>query len=100
MHLRIGDKGEVLEGPTLGRHYINVKLLYVHDDMPDPEGAKRLMARECLVKYTKDTLLSPKESNDFDDVTVDVAPDGRQSYKAKTNSTPCWVVSIDMPRSM
>ena len=92
------SKGEVLEGPTLSRHYINVKLLYVHDDMPDPAGAERLMARECLVKYTKDTLISPKRGMTADDVTVDVAPDGRQRYKAKTNSTPCWVVSIDMPR--
>ena len=32
------SKGEILEGPTLSRHYINVKLLYVHDDMPDPAG--------------------------------------------------------------
>lgn len=92
------SKGEVLEGPTLSRHYVNVKLLYPHADMPDPEGAKRLLARDCLVKYQKDTLLKPKRVKTYDDVEVNVGPDGRSRYKAKTSSEPCWVVSIDMPR--
>ena len=52
-------KGEVLEGPTLERHWVNVKLLYPYNDMPDPEGAKRLIARQCIVDYKKDTLLTP-----------------------------------------
>ena len=43
-------KGEVLEGPTLERHWVNVKLLYPYNDMPDPEGAKRLIARQCIVE--------------------------------------------------
>ena len=92
------QKGEVLEGPTLKRHYVNVKLLYPYKDMPDPEGAKRLMARDCLVDYKKDTLVTPRKVRTFDDVDVDIRPDGSQRYKAKTNSEPCWVVSIDMPR--
>ena len=40
------SKGEVLEGPTLSRHYINVKLLYVHDDMPDPAGMAHLVVAD------------------------------------------------------
>ena len=35
-------KGEILEGPTVGRHYVNVKLLYPYKQMPDPMGAKDL----------------------------------------------------------
>lgn len=90
--------GEVLEGPTLRRHYVNVKLLYPYKQMPDPEGAKRLIARDCLVEYKKDTLIKPVRVKTYDDVQVDIAPDGRSRYKAKTQSEPCWVVSIDMPR--
>ena len=51
------DKGEILEGPEIGRHYVNVKLLYPHKQMPDPEGAKRLIARDCLVKYSNNVIL-------------------------------------------
>ncbi len=92
------DKGEVLEGPNLGRHFCTVKLLYKGKDMPDPEGAKRLLALECLVKYKKDTLLLPRKVRTFDDVEVDLRPDGSQRYKTKTIHEPCWVVEVKMPR--
>ena len=92
------DKGEILEGPNLGRHFVTVKLLYKGKDMPDPDGAKRLLNLECQVKYNKDTLLSPRRVKTFDDVDVDIRPDGSQRYKAKTTSQPCWVVEIKMPR--
>ena len=96
------DKGEILEGPVAVAATtpaaVNVKLLYKGKEMPDPEGAKRLLALECQVKYKKDTLLSPRKVATFDDVDVDIRPDGSQRYKAKTTSEPCWVVEIKMPR--
>ncbi len=91
-------KGEILEGPTLGRHFVNVKLMYPYKDMPDPDGAKRLIARDCLVEYKKDTLIRPKKVQSFDDVTLEKRNDGSTRYKPKTLSEPIWVVSIDMPR--
>lgn len=92
------SKGEVLEGPTLDRHYVNVKLMYKESDMPDPEGAKRLFARDCLVKYTKDDLISPVKVKTFDDVTTDMRSDGSMRHKAKTITEPVWIVDIKMPR--
>lgn len=92
------DDGEVLSGPDLGRHFMTVKLMYPHAKMPDPDGAKRLVARDCLVKYTKETLLRPKKIRNFDDLIVEVGPDGAPKYRAKTHSEPVWVVEIKMPR--
>lgn len=92
------DQGEVLEGPSIGRHYVNVKLLYPHKQMPDPEGARRLLARDCLVKYSKDVLESPRRVKDYNDVEVSARPDGSQRFTPKADSEPVWVVSIDMPR--
>ena len=92
------DKGEILEGPSIGRHYVNVKLLYPLKEMPDPEGAKRLIARDCLVKYSKDTLETPRKVENFNDVEISVRPDGGQRFTPKADSNPVWVVSIDMPR--
>ena len=91
-------KGEVLEGPYLDRHWVGVKLMYPYKEMPDPDGARRLIARGGLVKYVKETLLTPRKVINFDDVTVHVTPDGRQRYKAKTISSPVWVVEIKLPR--
>lgn len=92
------DKGEILEGPEIGRHYVNVKLLYPHKQMPDPAGAERLIARDCLVKYDKDMLETPRRVKDFADVEVGMRPDGSQRFTPKTDSEPVWIVSIDMPR--
>jgi len=84
------EEGEILSGPILSRHYITVKLMYHHDKMPDPEGARRLMARECLVKYTKDTLITPRKPRGFDDLEIEQRQDGSPRYKAKTDSSPVW----------
>lgn len=91
-------KGEVLEGPKLNRHWVTVKLMYPYESMPDPDAAKRLIARDCLVKYHKDTLITPVKVKSFDDVTLEAQPDGSTRYKAKTKSEPIWVVEIKMPR--
>lgn len=92
------NEGEVLEGPKLDRHYMTVKLMYPQNQMPDPTGAQRLLKKDCLVKYTKDTLLTPRKVRNFDDLVVEQRPDGSQKYRAKTDSTPVWVVEIKMPR--
>lgn len=92
------DQGEILEGPKLSRHFLTVKLMYPHKEMPDPDGAKRLLSRDCLVEYTKDTLLTPRKPRSFDDLVVEQGNDGAPRYRAKTNSSPVWVVEIKMPR--
>ena len=90
--------GELLYGPKLHRHFLEVTLMYPYKSMPDPDGAKRLMARDILVDYKKDTLLTPRKIKTFDDVTVEGRPDGSQRYKAKTDSSPVWLLHIKMPR--
>lgn len=92
------QEGELLEGPILGRHYVTVKLLYPGKKMPDPEGAKRLMGHDCLVKYSKDTLLTPRKVRNFEDLVVEQRPDGSMKYRAKSDSEAVWVVEIKMPR--
>ena len=79
------DKGEILPDRFI-RHFVcNVKLLYKGKEMSDPEGAKRLLALECLNKHNKDTLLFRKVKT-FDDVDVDIRPDGSQRYKKQKQS--------------
>ena len=91
-------KGELLEGPILKRHYVIVRLIYKHDEMPDPAAVKRLMARGCIVAYDKDVLITPKKVKTFADVEIKEQPDGKIRYMAKKQRDPVWVVTIEMPR--
>ncbi len=90
--------GEVLEGPTLDRHFVTVKLMYAGNSKPDPRGALRLLDSRCLVRYTEESLITPVRVKSFDDVTLQSRPDGTLRRKAKTQRDPVWVVEIRMPR--
>lgn len=92
------EKGEVLDGPVLDRHYVTVKLMYKRNDMPDPAGARRLFNRDCLVKYHENELISPVKVRSYNDVTLEMKPDGKLRTKAKTKTEPIWIVEIKMPR--
>lgn len=45
--------GEVVEGPIVRRHWIDVTLRYPRDKRPDPRGAKRLINQNLRVDYQK-----------------------------------------------
>lgn len=94
------SKGEILEGPFLHRHWIDVKIIYAREHMPDPSGAKRLMDRGILVKFTENTLIRPKKIQSLDDLDVVTRPDGSTKRKAKLKHEPVWVVNIRMPRRL
>jgi len=91
-------EGQILEGPNTERYFVSVKLMYPEKQMPDPDGALRLMSRDCLVRYKKDTLVRPTKVQSFDDVVTELQPDGAIKQKAKTIEEPIWVVEIKMPR--
>lgn len=92
------EKGEILDGPVLDRHFVTVKLMYKEKHMPDPEGARRLFGRDCLVKFHKNELISPVKVRSYSDVTLEMKPDGKLRTKAKTKTEPIWIVEIKMPR--
>lgn len=91
-------QGEVLDGPKLSRHWVTVRLIYPQDQMPDPDGAKRIMLRGGQVRFKKGTLIVPRKVKSFDDVSITITGDGRQRYKTKTESSPIWIVEIKLPR--
>jgi hypothetical protein len=104
-------KGEILEGPDLGRHWITTKFMYMSEDMPDPAGAQRLLSRGIKVKYTRDELKYPKKIENWDDVDPDQSYNfetggfsswgglGSVGYvKPKVLTDNVWIVEIAMPR--
>jgi len=104
------SKGEILEGPDVGRHWVTTKFMYMSEDMPDPAGAERLMSRGIKVKFCREELKYPKKVKNWDDVDSSrsfnaqsggygVGGLGGVGYiKPKTLTDKVWVVEIVMPR--
>ena len=103
-------KGEILEGPDVGRHWVSAKFMYMSEDMPDPSGAERLMSRGIKVKFCREELKYPKKIKTWDDVDQSRSFNagvggyatgslGGVGYvKPKTMTDKVWVVEITMPR--
>ena len=98
--------GELVNGPDISRHFLAIDLMYPHDQMPDPEGAKRLLKRGIPVKFSKDTLTYPVKPETTKGIVDHVNQKsrgayGRQTVKAIKNESKTddvWIVTIQMPR--
>jgi hypothetical protein len=87
------EEGELLSGPEVGRYTATCSFLWDRNEMPDPEGAKRLGDYGCRVIYKKDHILLPrkiKEPGDFRPGTK----------KGKIDAHPVWVVEISMSKKL
>ena len=104
-------KGEILEGPDVGRHWVTAKFMYMSEDMPDPSGAERLLSRGIKVKFCREELKYPKKIKNWDDVDQARSFNARGGgygglgglggvgyVKPKVMSDKVWVVEIKMPR--
>ena len=103
-------KGEILEGPDVGRHWVTAKFMYMSEDMPDPSGAERLMSRGIKVKYCREELKYPKKIKNWNDVDQSrsfgatsggyaTGSLGGVGYvKPKVMTDKVWIVEITMPR--
>jgi len=105
------SKGEILEGPDVGRHWVTAKFMYMSEEMPDPAGAERLLSRGMKVKFCREELKYPKKIKNWDDIDQSrsfnamgggyggVGGLGGVGYvKPKVMTDKVWVVEITMPR--
>jgi len=86
-------KGELIEGPIYEKYFVTCRWKYDYRDMPDPDGAARLLNYDCEVTYEVDNFEYPIEVKTPDD------------FKAGTKvprlvSKPIWVVSITIPKKL
>lgn len=78
--------GKVVDGPNVGRYWVDFALMYDIDKMPDERGAKRLMNQNIRVNYDKvrygtDNTEVPTEETEYD-----------KDMK--------WLIRISIPRSL
>ena len=87
------NKGELVHGPDIGRHWVTCTFMWPKTQMPDPVGAKRLLDYNIKVHYKKDILESPKQVKS----PADLEP-GTQFGKIIEH--PIWLVQIKMPKTI
>jgi len=86
-------KGELIAGPIYDKYFITCKWKFNFRDMPDPDGAARLLNYGCEVSYKVDTFEYPIEVKSPDD------------FKPGTKvprlvSRPIWVVTVTIPKHL
>jgi hypothetical protein len=82
---RSWDQGEVIQGPTIRRHWVTFGLRYPHDKMPDPRAALRLLKHGVQVEFNSMKQTEPGNA---------IQPD--QEPTKKTD----WLVTITIPRRL
>ena len=82
--------GELVQGPNIGRYTVACTFMWPYKLMPDPRGAKRLLAVGCKVHFAKSKLTVPVEVKDYDDFQ-------QGTMFPKTKKMPIWFVRIEIP---
>ena len=87
------EEGELCAGPDVGRYSVKCSFMWERDEMPDPEGAKRLYEYGCQVVYKKEHIMVPRKIKKPEDYRPG-------TKKGKIDAHPVWVVDITMPKKL
>lgn len=87
------EDGELLAGPEVTRYSVECKFMWPYENMPDPEGAERLLDYGCEIKYERTHIMIPRKVHKPSDFRPG-------TKKGKIDSHPIWVVSISMPKKL
>jgi hypothetical protein len=82
--------GELVQGPNLGRYDVTCVFMWPYKLMPDPRGAKRLLALGCKVEFAKSGIKVPIEITNYDDFVP-----GTKYPRMKQRKI--WFVKITVP---
>ena len=85
--------GEIIAGPDVNRYSVTCKIMWDRDNMPDPEGGKRLVNYGCEVIYAKEQILIPRKIKDPSDFRPG-------TKKGKIDAHPIWTVTLTMPKKL
>lgn len=85
--------GELVQGPVTGRYTVKCTFMWPYKLMPDPNGAKRLAAIGCNIKFAKSKIKVPVEVKDYDDFV-------QGTMYPKMAEKPVWFVQIEVPKDL
>jgi len=87
------ENGELVQGPTISRHWVTCSFMWDKDKMPDPMGGKRLLDYDCKVTFKRDKIIKPRKIRNPDDIRP-------MTKMGKLDTHPIWVVEIMMPKKL
>jgi hypothetical protein len=82
--------GELVQGPDMGRYSVSCTFMWPYRLMPDPRGAKRLLAVGCGVSFAKSKLKVPVQVKNYDDFE-------QGTNYPKSVEREVWFVKIEIP---
>ena len=91
-------KGEIIKGPIITRHWVEVYLMYPEKNMPNPSGGLRLIKKGCHIRYYKDVLKTSMKIKSRSDLVPDENRPGKN--RPKTKEIPVYVFKIIVPRHL
>jgi len=86
-------EGELVSGPIESRYWVQCTFMWPREQMPEPEGGKRLLDYGCKVQYAETKLARVRKIKKPDDIR----PGTR---KGKIDQDDVWMVRITMPKKL
>jgi len=87
------ELGELVQGPVVKRYSVNCVFMWPYNLMPNPLGARRLVAIGCKVKFAKSKIEVPVEVKDYEDYVA-----GTRYPKMAPKKV--WFVYIEIPKDL
>lgn len=82
--------GELVKGPDIGRYDVTCVFMWPYDLMPNPRGAKRLLAIGCDIDFAESEIKVPVQPKDYDDFI-------QGTMYPKSVERKVWFVKITIP---
>jgi hypothetical protein len=85
--------GELVQGPIESRYWVQCTFMWPKEQMPEPQGGKRLLDYGCKVQFAETKLAKVRKIKKPDDIR----PGTR---KGKIDQEDVWMVKITMPKKL
>ena len=85
--------GELVAGPNESRYFVECTFMWPYENMPEPQGGKRLKEYGCKVGFAESAIAKVRKIKAVDDIR----PGTR---KGKIDYDNIWMVKIAMPKRL
>jgi hypothetical protein len=85
--------GELVQGPIESRYWVQCTFMWPKEQMPEPQGGKRLLDYGCKVQFAETKLARVRKIKKPDDIRPG-------TKKGKIDQDDVWMVKITMPKKL
>jgi hypothetical protein len=85
--------GELVQGPIESRYWVQCTFMWPKEQMPEPQGGKRLLDYGCKVQFAETKLAKVRKIKKPDDIRPG-------TKKGKIDQEDVWMVKITMPKKL